>query len=424
MGRIVEVKLPDVGEGIAEGEVSRWLVKEGDMVKRFQPIVEVITAKATVEIPSPYEGRVVELLAKEGEIVKVGEPILKLEVSDSKGAEEVVEEERVEEEAGRMEEKRVEVATPTRSEAVGVVMAEKRRVRAPPSVRMLARRLGIDLSMVEGTGPRGVITKDDVLRYAQTLKARGASGVEERIEERVEERVPLRGIKRIMAERMTQAKSSIPHAYLVEEVDVTELMEVREKLKMYAEGLGVKLTILPFIVKAVVIALKEYPLMNATIDMDSQEIIVKKYYNIGIAVDTPQGLVVPNVKDADKKDIFTLAREIAGLAEKAREGRLSLDEVTGSTFSISNYGAIGSIAGFPIINPPESAILGVGRIREEPRYIDGRLEPRKLVYITVSFDHRIIEGGYAIRFAKRVKELLENPLVLLALDPARQTPQS
>jgi len=403
---VVQVKLPDIGEGIAEGEIQKWLVKEGDVVKRFQPLVEVMTAKATVEIPSPYSGRVVRLLAGEGDTVKVGQPIAEIETSDSKA----VEETRVGE---------VKVGEPKARET-SVLKSTGGRIKAPPSVRIMARRMGIDLSMVKGTGPRGVITKDDLLNYASTIQAGGEARetVETVTAARVvrEERIPLRGVKKIMAERMTLAKTTIPHAYVVEEADVTELLRVRERLKRIAEGKGVKLTLLPFIAKAVIKALREYPLMNSSLDTDSGEIIVKKYINLGIAVDTPNGLVVPVIKDAGSKGLFQLAREIRELAGKAREGKLTLDEVTGGTFSISNYGSIGGILGIPVVNPPEAAILGVARVRREPRIVDGRVEERSLLYITLSFDHRIIEGGYATRFLVRVKELLEDPILLLAGD--------
>ncbi len=403
---VVQVKLPDIGEGIAEGEIVRWLVKEGDTVKRFQPLVEVLTAKATVEIPSPYSGRVVRLLAKEGDTVRVGQPIVEIETSEAGEVKEV-------EETGSQVKPQEETEVKTiEKPKEGPGKAEGVKVRAPPSVRLLARKLGVDLSKVQGTGPRGVITKDDVLAYAES-KARKPVEVEVETEE---ERIPLRGVRRIMAERMVEAKTRIPHAYVVEDVDVTELLRVRERLKPLAEDRGVKLTILPFIIKAVVKAVREYPLVNSSLDEEKGEIVVKKRVNVGFAVDTPHGLMVPVIKDAHRKGLFQIAREVRELASKAREAKLSLDEVTGSTISVSNYGAIGGVLGIPVINPPEAAIIGVGRLRREPRYVDGSLEERSLIYLTLSFDHRILEGGYATRFLMKVKELLENPLLLLAGD--------
>ncbi|MEM1611619.1 MAG: dihydrolipoamide acetyltransferase family protein, partial [Sulfolobales archaeon] len=365
MVKIEKIKLPDIGEGIAEGEIVRWLVKEGDSIKQFQPIVEVLTDKASVEIPSPYSGRVVKLLAREGERIRVGSPIAEIEIEDLQQAiaqPEVLEKAR--------EETQDATATPQAE-----VSAEKRpHVRAPPRVRRLAQELGVDLTLVKGTGPGGIITEEDVRRFYEENIARArvpqtAVQPQQVVEERVE-RIQLRGIKRRMAEKMIEAKSKIPHVYLAEEVDVTELVRLRESLKSLAESKGVKLTYLPFIVRAVVKALKEYPLLNSTLDMEKGEIVVKKYYNIGIAVDTEQGLVVPNIKNADKKGLFQIAREIDELAKKAREGKLSLEDIKDGTFTITNVGSIGSTIGFPIINYPESAILGIHRIVKRPAYYE------------------------------------------------------
>ncbi len=430
MARIEKVKLPDIGEGIAEGEIVRWLVKKGDRVKQFQPLVEVLTDKANVEIPSPVSGRVVRFLASEGERVSVGSPIVEIELEG-----EAVE---PEERAGSAEEVR-EGVSPELGEKVEVKKEERRVVvRAPPSVRKLARDLGIDLAKVKGTGPGGVITRDDVLRYAQAQQgaqaqatARAAEAEKIQVEavekpkaqtvkveaaEQAVERIPLRGIRKIMAERMALAKSRIPHAYIVEEVDVTDLLSLRDHLAKYAEGKGIRLTILPFIVKAVVKALKEYPLLNSSLDEDRNEIVVKKYYNIGIAVDTEMGLVVPNIKNADRKGLFEIARDISMLASKARSGKLDLSDVRDGTFTITNIGSIGTVMGMPVINPPEVAILGVHRVVDKPVYIDGELKPRKVVNLSLSFDHRVIEGAYAARFLNLVKRYLEDPILLVVSD--------
>ncbi len=390
-----QVKLPDIGEGLVEGEVVEWLVKEGDYVKMFQPIVRVLTAKATVEIPSPFEGRVLRLLAMPGDVVRVGAPIAEIEVSEMQVAAEAPGVERIKPREGARE-------------------ALEVPVRAPPRVRKLARELGVDLSKVKGTGPGGVITEEDVLRYAESSKKVVEVPTKPTLTEGVVERIPLKGIRRIMASKMAEAKSRIPHAYIVEEVDVTELVKLRDTLRQDAESKGVKLTLLPFIVKAVVKALKEYPLLNASLDEEKGEIVVKKFYNIGVAVDTPQGLVVPVIKGADGKGLYQIAREISELAEKAREGRVSLEDVTGGTFSITNIGSVGTVFGMAVINYPESAIIGVHRLMEVPRYVDGELKPRKTLYLSLSFDHRFIDGAYATRFLVAVKRYLENPALLMA----------
>ncbi|HIQ12881.1 MAG TPA: 2-oxo acid dehydrogenase subunit E2 [Thermoprotei archaeon] len=388
-------KLPDIGEGIAEGEIVKWLVKEGDYVKQFQPIVEVLTAKAKVEIPSPYEGKIVRILAKEGELVPVGSPLLEIEVVDG--------------EARESPDKPV-VEEPIKQE-VGKSYTGK-RVKAPPGVRLLAKRLGVDLSRVQGTGPKGIITKADVESYVASISPEPVP--EKPVSKEVlEERIEIRGIRRFMFKNMAEAKRVIPHAYLIEEVDVTELWSLRERVKKYGADRGVKITILPFIIKAVISALKEYPLLNSSVDDERGEIIVKKYYNIGLAVDAGEALVVPNIKDADKKSIVELAREIRSLADKARKGELTLDDVSGGTFTITNIGSIGSIAGMAVINPPEVAILGVHRIFERPVLDGDRLVNRKFMYLSISFDHRVLEGAYVTRFLMRLKELLENPYILL-----------
>ncbi|MDT7888025.1 MAG: dihydrolipoamide acetyltransferase family protein [Desulfurococcales archaeon] len=411
MARTEKIKLPDIGEGIAEGEIIRWLVKEGDPVKKFQSIVEILTDKASVEIPSPYSGRVIKLLAREGERVRVGTPIAEIEVEDLGRA---AIQEAVEKPGERHEIK----AVPAVPQAESVAEERKPRVRAPPRVRKLAQELGVDLTLVRGTGPGGVVTEEDVKRFYEEniAKTRAPQAVVEPqqvvVEDRVE-RIQLRGIKRRMAERMIEAKSKIPHVYLAEEVDVTELVRLRESFKQLAESKGVKLTYLPFIIKAVVKALKEYPLLNSSLDMNKGEIVVKKYYNIGVAVDTEQGLVVPNIKNADGKGLFQIAREIEDLARKAREGKLSLEDIRDGTFTITNIGSIGSTIGFPIINYPESAILGIHRIVKKPSYHEDRLEPRYYMNISLSFDHRFIEGGYAARFLATLKNYLENPLLFL-----------
>jgi len=388
-------KLPDIGEGIAEGEIVKWLVKEGDYVKQFQPIVEVLTAKAKVEIPSPYEGKIVRILAKEGELVPVGSPLLEIEVVDG--------------EARESPDKPV-VEEPIKQE-VGKSYTGK-RVKAPPGVRLLAKRLGVDLSRVQGSGPKGIITKADVESYVASISPEPVP--EKPVSKEVlEERIEIRGIRRFMFKNMAEAKRVIPHAYLIEEVDVTELWSLRERVKKYGADRGVKITILPFIIKAVISALKEYPLLNSSVDDEKGEIIVKKYYNIGLAVDAGEALVVPNIKDADKKSIVELAREIRSLADKARKGELTLDDVSGGTFTITNIGSIGSIAGMAVINPPEVAILGVHRIFERPVLDGDRLVNRKFMYLSISFDHRVLEGAYVTRFLMRLKELLENPYILL-----------
>ena len=382
----MEFKFPDLGEGLVEGEVIKWHVKEGDFVKEGDPLVDVMTEKATVTLPAPTTGRVVKILVREGEVVKVGQTLCVIEPAEGPAA-------------------------GPQTEAP----ARPREVAAMPAARRLAKELGIDLSKVKGTGPGGVITVEDVKRYAEeTAKATAPAPAPKAVEKAEEaEVVPVRGIRRAVAEKMSKAKRLIPHAYHLEEVDFTELIKLRERVKAEAEKRGIRLTLLPFIAKAVAMALREYPMLNSEYDEEKNAIVVKKEVNLGIGVDTEQGLVVVVVKNADKKGVLEMAKEINELAQKAREGKLELQDVRGSTFTISNIGAVGGLVGLSILNYPEAGILAVGQARKKPWAVGDRIEIRDIALLAVSFDHRVVDGAYVARFMNRVKELLENPWLLL-----------
>ena len=386
----MEFKFPDLGEGLVEGEVVKWHVKEGDYVKEGDPLVDVMTEKATVTLPAPTSGRVVKILVGEGQVVKVGQTLCVIEPAGEASAE------------------KPQTAQPA-----------PREVAAMPAARRLARELGVDLTKVRGTGPGGVITVEDVKKFAEGLKGKEAPKAAE-VPKAAEaphtaeaEVVPVRGVRRAVAEKMTKAKRLIPHAYHLEEVDLTELLRLHERLKAEAERRGVRLTVLPFFVRAVAQALREYPMLNSEYDEEKNVIVVKKEINIGVAVDTDQGLVVVVVKNADKKGILELAREIGTLAEKARAGKLDIQDVRGSTFTISNIGAVGGLGGLSILNYPEAAIMAVGRARKKPWVVGDRIEIRDIALVAVSFDHRVVDGAYVARFVNRVKELLERPEALL-----------
>ncbi len=399
-----EFKFPDLGEGLVEGEVVKWHVSEGQHVNEGDPLVDVMTEKATVTLPAPTTGVVQSILVREGERVKVGQVLC---IISEGGAKTQVE-------AGPQVVQRVEAASPPAQAGTTIAAPSYGRVRAMPAARRLARELGIDLSRVPGSGPGGVITLRDVRKYAEEAKRREA--VPEPVQREAalpEERVPVRGLRRAIAEKMSKAKSSIPHAYHIEEVDMTEIMALRDRLRPKAEALGVRLTLTPFIVKAAVAALMDYPYMNASFDEERGEIVVKRYYNIGLAVDTEDGLVVVVVKDADKKTILEIAKEAAHLAEKARNGRLELGDVRGSTFTISNIGPIGGVGGIPIVNYPEAAIMAVGQARRRPVAVGDGVAIRNMAMVTVSFDHRVVDGAYVARFTNRFKELIEEPDLLV-----------
>jgi len=413
-----EFKLPDIGEGVAEGEILKWFVKEGENVKEDQPLVEVMTDKVNVQIPSPRSGLVSRVLAKEGETVKVGQTILVISEDGEKKPE-------------------FTPSSPVPRETTSLPGAPRpglfgsgtttttttttARVLATPATRRLARELNVDISTLKGGGPQGRVTDEDVRSAAQ----RGAQGATRMVPvtatsavvtqpSKKEQAIPLRGIRRTIAERMVKSRDTAAHVTHVDEADVTELVLIREALKGSAEKRGVKLTYLPLIVKALIPALKEFPYLNSSLDEQSGNIILKGYYNFGIAVDTEQGLVVSVVKDADTKDIFTLAGEIEKLAEKARAGQLSLEEVHGSTFTITNVGAIGGLFATPIINLPDVAILGVYKIVKRPVFREGKVDVRDMMYISLTFDHRVVDGAYAARFTTRVIETIQDPKKLLA----------
>jgi 2-oxoglutarate dehydrogenase complex dihydrolipoamide succinyltransferase (E2) component len=402
----VEFKLPDLGEGITEGEILKWMAKEGDIVKEDQPIVEVMTDKVNVQIPSPRSGKVSKVLVKEGDIAKVGQTILVID----EGSGSVPTPPQETPAPANLAAAPPRPTAPAPSPAQGVLAA--------PATRRLARELGVDIAAVRGSGPQGRVTDDDVRRFAS---GRGTSTVTVQAPTPAaplaggkEEVVPLRGLRRTIAERMAKSLRTTAQVTHVDEADVTELVLLREALKGSAEKRGVRLTYLPFIIKAIVPALKEFPYVNSTLDEATGNIVLKKYYNIGVATDTEQGLVVPVVKDVDKKDIFELAGEIERLSARARSGQLSLDEVRGSTFTVTNVGAIGGLFATPIINIPEVAILGLLKIAKRPVVRDGKIEIRDTTYLSLSFDHRVFDGAYAARFTSRVIETIQDTKKLLA----------
>ncbi|MDA4133237.1 MAG: 2-oxo acid dehydrogenase subunit E2, partial [Thaumarchaeota archaeon] len=371
-------KLPDIGEGVAEGEILKWLVKEGETVKEDQSLVEVMTDKVNVQIPSPRNGTIARTLAKEGEVVKVGQAILVIEVAAGSAPPPVPVEPKA-----QMPSPQGQVRT-VQTQSLGD------SVLAPPATRRLARELGVDIARVKGTGPNGRVTDEDVKGSGQP----GTVGTQAPNEERV----PLRGVRKTTAERMAKSIHTVAQVTHVDEADVTELVLLREAFKGSAEKRGVKLTFLPLIIKAVVPALKEFPYVNSSLDEKTGEIVLKKDYNLGVAADTEQGLLVPVVRDADRKDIFELSAEIERLVAKARSGELGLEEVHGSTFTITNLGSVGGLFATPIVNYPEVAILGIHKITKRPVVRDGRIEARDMMYLSLSFDHRVIDGAYAARF--------------------------
>ncbi|RXT08808.1 dihydrolipoamide acetyltransferase family protein [Ammoniphilus sp. CFH 90114] len=417
---MVEFKLPDVGEGMHEGEISKWLVKEGDQVKQDQPLLEVQTDKVNAELTSPVSGLIKKIMFAEGETAHVGQTLV---VIDNGSASEVA--------ATALMSKPEEVVEQTQERSKVRPSALFDRALATPYVRQLARELKIDIELVSGSGPVGRVTEEDLRAFLANGQVQ--SKVEKEIvtppavavdkkkpssavtleEKQMEERIALKGVRKKIAEHLVKSVSIIPHVTHVDELEMDSLKALREKWKAVAEERGVKLTFLPFFIKALVIALKEFKTLNASIDDSTQEIVLKNYYHIGIATDTKDGLIVPVLKNADKKTIYQLAEEISELALRAREGKLTLDEITGGTFTISNVGPIGGLYATPIINHPEVAILGLHKM--EPRMVvrDWEGVIRLMMHMSLSFDHRLIDGVTAVRFTNRIKQLLENPDLLM-----------
>ncbi len=431
-----DFKLPDLGEGLTEGEVVRWLVKEGDAVDLNQPIVEVETAKAMVEIPAPYAGTVTKLHAGEGETLEVGALLLSIDTgAAASNQDEGQEEDRQETLVGPGERRqgrrrrigaRVGAAAPPNgASAVAAaapapeaapVPAAPARAKATPPVRKYAKDRGVDLAVVEGTGRDGRVTREDVDRALTPAPAPAAAAALPLSlpHDRGEERLPVRGTRKQIAAAMVGSAFSIPHVTEFLTVDATALMALRERLRRLpeVETGEVRLTPLAIIAKALCVALRRFPLMNSSWDEAAGEIVVKGWVNLGIATDTPTGLLVPNVKDADLLGVLALASEIRRLAELGRERKLAPADLTRGTITITNVGGYGVEGGTPIINRPECAILATGLIAPRPWVVDGTLAVRQLMTASVSFDHRIVDGAYAARFLVHLRDLLEEPALI------------
>lgn len=449
-----EVKLPELGENLEGGEVLDVKVNVGDAVRAGQPLLEVEAEKSTVEVPSPVDGKVAKLLVKKGDKIKVGQTVCEVEggaatpkeaptkekggaspkpapatprqpdkepKGNGRGAAEHRETPAAERPAPRDGQRPTAPATEKRPPSPLFEHPEgEKQVAAGPATRRLARELGIDIRQVPGTARGGRVTPDDVKAYVRDLAAapaptaRAGAGVEPPPLPDFErwgpvERKPLDAVRRRTADQMSLAWSLIPHVTQHDSADVTDLDAFRRQ----QEKNGPKLTVTAFALKAVALALKQFPQFNASLDTANGQLITKRYYHIGVAVDTERGLLVPVIRDVDKKGVRQLAQELADVAERARQKKVTADEMRGGTFTITNLGGIGGTAFTPIINYPEVAILGLSRGRLEPVVKGGQVAPRLMLPLSLSYDHRVIDGADAARFTRRLAEMFENPLLML-----------
>jgi pyruvate dehydrogenase E2 component (dihydrolipoamide acetyltransferase) len=440
-----EFRLPELGENIEQGDLVRLMIAPGAKVSEGQPVMELETDKAVVEVPSSVSGVVQELKVKEGEKVKVGQVIFTLEggtapapppvqhaplehVSGQHGARLAFQA------AIRAEGKTEEQALPpdqpvpsrpdfTMPAQLGKVAGTEHRepVPAAPHVRRLAREVGVDIHEVKGTGPGGRISEDDVKAHAKAILSSSATAPRTHLEQpalpdfakwgRIE-RVSMRGVRRKTAEHLWESWNTVPHVTQHDKADITELEQLRARFGPKAEQAGGKMTVTAIALKVCASALKVFPQFNASIDMPKDEIIYKQYINVGVAVDTDRGLLVPVIRDVDKKNIVELAAELTQLSKKARDKKLTPQEMEGGTFTITNLGGVGGTGFSPIVNHPEVAILGLSRSGMEPVWMEGKFEPRLVLPLSLSYDHRLIDGADAARFLRWIAEAFEQPFLL------------
>jgi 2-oxoisovalerate dehydrogenase E2 component (dihydrolipoyl transacylase) len=466
-----EMLMPVMAESIVEAEILKWLVKEGDTVSEGQMLVEVMTDKVTTELPAPFSGKLEKIIAKEGAVVEIKKPIAIIGDGSSAAASEPAlapaaapakssglgdDSQSATESATNssygINTKTVTLDFGNTAKAAATTAVKTAGVNkfgrplAVPAARKLAREEGVDIMEVPGSGPNGRVGVEDVKDYVEALGASTYGGTvvtpsnpaaqpstignlptaaqsgmtvpppqyrTPKGLEHLETRTPLRGMRRVISNAMVASHLYTVRTLTVDEVNLSALVEVRERLKPVAEKVGVKLTYLPFIFKAVASALKAFPNVNSSLDEATQEVVHKQYFNIGCAVDTEAGLIVPVVKNVDSKSVLEIARSIVDLAGKARDGKLAPDEISGSSFAVTNIGSAGSLLSFPIINAPDAAILGVHTIVDRPIVKDGQIVIGKMMYLSLSFDHRLIDGAEAARFVKHLTRLLESPDMML-----------
>ncbi|NQY47966.1 MAG: dihydrolipoyllysine-residue acetyltransferase [Colwellia sp.] len=411
----IDFILPDIGEGIVECELVEWLVKEGETIVEDQPIADVMTDKALVQIPAMYSGVVQKLYYKQGEIAKVHSPLFSMTTDEESSSDDIEVTAEPEAKAPAVEAAVVSPVASTINDAKvdNTNKTATGKALASPAVRRVARELDINIHQVAGSGKKGRVYKDDVLAHSQNGQcvAPGVVGSTVIGNTRVE---PIRGIKKIMATAMQNSVSTIPHFTYCEEIDLTELIALRTELKEVYAKQDIKLTMMPFFMKAMSLAIKEYPLVNTKVNDDCTELTYFDDHNIGMAVDSKVGLLVPNIKQVQAKSILELANDIMRLTNDARSGRVASEDLKGGTITISNIGAIGGTVATPIINKPEVAIVALGKLQKLPRFNEqGEVEARSIMQVSWSGDHRVIDGGTIARFCNLWKSFLEKPSHML-----------
>ena len=437
-----DFKFADIGEGVHEGVILKWNFKQGDKVKEGETLVEIETDKVNAEIPAPVDGTLEKLGAQEGETINVGETLVL--INDGSGAEEPKKEEKQEEvkeekQEAKEEPKKASVSEEDEDEPQGVIgeievsgtlmaasnehsgvkkeSTSNKRVLATPVARQMAKDLGVDIKLIDGSGENGRILKEDIQKAAES-KSESKSQTFSMPNVKVStdgdvELVKISKLRKAIVNAMTVSKQVIPHTVLMDDVVVDKLVELRAKVKEQAAAQDIKLTYMAFVMKATILALKKFPMFNASFDQANEQMVVKKFYNIGMAVDTKDGLIVPNIKNADKKSILELAKEIREVADLTVERKIQLDQLRNSTFSISNFGAANVAYGTPIINHPEVGILGIGKIEKKAVVVNDEIKISYVLPLSLAVDHRVIDGADAGRFLNEIKALLSDPMMLL-----------
>jgi len=430
-------KFPDIGEGVTEGKILEWFVKKGQKISEGDPVVKMETDKVVADIPSPRSGVIKNIFGKVGDTINVDDALVEIEIAGDEAGDEMEikkKEVPVEEQGygviGHIEDATTDAFLPATGEGLEnnadkVAATVKTKIMATPVARKMAKDLGLDINEITGTGPAGRVMKIDIQRAFSQKQGADSLSVKPIADRSISTQavsIPSGGkteelsqIRKTIAARMVESKFTAPHATSFEEVEISRLVEIREEIKERFSGDGIRITYMPFILKATALALKNHPKLNCHLDMKNNRVIYNDKYNIGIAIDTPDGLIVPVINNADTKSIVELAAELKDKSNRARQRKLTLDELRGNTFSVTNYGSIAGIYGAPIINYPDVAILGVGRIHKKPIVKNDQIVPGNILPLSLAVDHRIVDGADAARFLRELMEYLAEPVSMLLL---------